>query len=195
VDEYIIDHNGVRAYLAAFGRETAAGRPRSYNAACVEASKLLKYPEVRSEIRAAERAIRRRCHVSADKVINELAAIAFSNIGDVIDFTGEGLPRPKPAREIPYLALKTVKSAKHQKRATRYGSVEVVEYALHPKTPALAKLYDHLGLSAKDNILVALLESLPDDLRRQVALVLESLTKKRSARVEPDPPLHIVGSE
>ncbi|QEL15467.1 hypothetical protein PX52LOC_02388 [Limnoglobus roseus] len=56
VDEYVIDHNAVRAYLEAFGRTTATGRPRSYNAACVEASKLLKTPEVRAEVRAAQHA-------------------------------------------------------------------------------------------------------------------------------------------
>lgn len=197
VDEYVIDHNGVRAYLEAFGRETAAGRPRSYNAACVEASKLLKTHEVRQEIRAAEHAIRRRCYLTADKVINELAAIAFSSMGDVFDFAVEGVvPQPKPARKIPYLAQKAIQSVRHQSHESTKGKREIVEYRFHPKVPALAKLYDHLGLSSEDNILSSFLEMLPFDLREKVDDILRaSLERKKPGADDYDPPITIICEE
>ncbi|MBX3401641.1 MAG: terminase small subunit [Gemmataceae bacterium] len=197
VDEYVIDHNGVRAYLEAFGRETAAGRPRSYNAACVEASKLLKTAEVRQEIRAAEHAIRRRCYLTADKVINELAAIAFSSMGDVFDFAVEGVvPQPKPAREIPFLATKAIQSVRHQKLESSKQKREIIEYRFHPKVPALAKIYDHLGMG-EANALDAILSLLPDGLRSQVldALAKAPPRRKHSPSDDIDRPLVISGRE
>jgi phage terminase small subunit len=196
VDEYVIDHNGVRAYLVAFGRETAAGRPRSYNAACVEASKLLKTPEVRREIRAAEHALRQRNHLTADKVINELAAIAFSSMADVLDFTVQGVPKPKPAREIPFLATKAIQSVRHQKLDSNQRNCETVEYRFHPKVPALAKIYDHLGLG-EANALDAILSLLPDGLRSQVLDTLAKAPPRRnhSPTNDIDRPLVIAGRE
>jgi phage terminase small subunit len=197
VDEYVIDHNGVRAYLEAFGRETAAGRPRSYNAACVEASKLLKTPEVRQEIRAAEHAIRRRNHLTADKVINELAAIAFSSMSDVLDFTVQGVvPQPKPVREIPFLATKAIQSVRHQKLESTKQKREIIEYRFHPKVPALAKIYDHLGMG-EANALDAILSLLPDGLRSQVldALAKAPLRREHLPTNEIDRPLVIAGRD
>ena len=197
VDEYILDRNGVRAYLAAFGRETASGRPRSYNAACVEASKLLKNAEVRQEIRAAEHALRRRCHLTADKVINELAAIAFSSMSDVLDFTVQGVvPQPKPARKIPYLAQKAIQSVRHQTLESTKQKREIIEYRLHPKVTALAKIYDHLGMG-EANALDAILSLLPDGLRSQVldALAKAPLRREHSATNEIDRPLVIAGRD
>jgi phage terminase small subunit len=196
VDEYVIDHNGVRAYLEAFGRTTAAGRPRSYNAACVEASKLLKTAEVRLEIRAAEHAIRRRNQLTADKVINELAAIAFSSMSDVFDFTVQGVPRPKPARDIPFLATKAIQSVRHQKHESAEQNREIIEYRFHPKVPALAKIFDHLGMG-EANALDAILSLLPDGLRDQVldALAKAPPRRKHSQSSDIDRPLVISGRE
>ena len=180
VEQYIVDRNGTRAYLEAYGRQTADGRDRSKHAASVEACRLLKRLDVRREIRAAEAHLRRRSEVSADRIYSELAAIAFSDFADVVDFTGDGQPRPKAARDIPFKARKAIQSMKVQtrKEPTLNGDAEVVtvEYKFHSKIAALEKLYAHLGMSAEANQLDSLLGALPDGLRKQVLAVLDRTT-------------------
>src|SRR5262245_32058964 len=91
VNEYLIDLDRVRAYMAA--------HPpcRSRNAAAVEACKCLKKPNVAAEIRAARADQRRRCRISAAAVLRELARAAFSDIGDL--FADDGTVRP--LRDVP----------------------------------------------------------------------------------------------
>lgn len=88
------------------------------------------------------RAHERRCRVAADRVIRELAAVAFADIGDVLDEDGRLLPWseiPPPARRA--IARITV-------RRCRDGS-ETVTVVMRPKLAALDKLARHLGLYRK----------------------------------------------
>lgn len=181
VDEYILDRNGVRAYLAAFGRETASGRPRSYNAACVEASKLLKNPEVRKEIRAAQSESRKRCRVTADRIVNELAAIAFANMCDYFDMSADGPPQLLPIREIPSPARKALRRLSCKSKVARGVSIVTYEVQCHSKLAALGKLYDHLGMGPENEV-ERLLSLLSPTLRDQVTAEIEAISSRRSSK-------------
>ncbi|QEL15466.1 hypothetical protein PX52LOC_02387 [Limnoglobus roseus] len=93
------------------------------------------------------------------------------------------------------MARKAVQSVRIRRRDLPGGGTEeVVEYKLHPKLPALVQLFEHLGLSAKDNQLEALLGMLPPALQQQVTTILrESLGVKAAPRVLEDPLLTVLG--
>ena len=93
----------------------------------------------------------RLCLVNAERVIEELAAIAFSDIGDVFGADGRILP----LAEIPPQARRAIAVYKvRQQTRTRNGrggekvmeSVEVIAVQLHPKVAALAALARYLGM-------------------------------------------------
>ncbi len=194
VEEYVIDHNGVRAYFVAFGRETSTGRPRSYSAACVEASKLLKKPTVRAEIRAAQSDARKRCRVTADRVVNELAAIAFSRISDYFDISSSEPWELLPIQEVPIPARKALKYLKYRSRIVKGVKYKTIVVQCQPKLPALFKLYDHLGMGP-ENQLEQLFNLLSPALRDQVmAELADCLTRRKSRPVDrTDPPIIIHG--
>ena len=85
VDEYLTDLNGTRAYRVAYPGA-------SYAAARTNAGRLLALPAVAREVRAGRAAQRRRTRVTADRVLRELAAVAFSDIADL--FGPDGRPVP-----------------------------------------------------------------------------------------------------
>ena len=89
IDEYLIDLNGTRAYRVAYPGV-------SYAAARTNAGRLLALPAVAREVRAGRAAQRKRTRVTADRVLRELAAVAFSDIGELFDPSG----RPIPLREL-----------------------------------------------------------------------------------------------
>lgn len=175
VAEYLIDRNGVRAYRAVHGQDVG------YFVAGQMAHRWLKKAKIRAEIDAADAALRRRCRVSADRVVREIAAVAFADIGDHLDYAADGLPQMKPGRAVSATARKSLKKIKIKKRRIRSkdndadGIIEEVEEAeieLHDKLAALDKLAKHLGLFKDEPAIVAMLRQLPPDLRAQVAAAL-----------------------
>lgn len=184
VSEYLVDHNATRAYIAAYGNRKD-GKPRSRQGAARCACDLLKTPHVKAEIKAAEAFISRRNRVTADRVMKELAAIAFSNAGDVFDFGVSGIPVPKNGRDIPETARKAISQIKLDRRTSRDRDgepvvEETVSYRFHSKQAALDKLYAHLGMDPEANQLQVLLGMLPYEIRKQVLSVLDRTTNSGS---------------
>jgi phage terminase small subunit len=198
IRSYLVDRNATRAFFKAFGRDTEAGQSRSYAAAAVEASKLLKRPEVRKEIRARDAEQRKRYRVTAEKIIEELAIIAFSDVGDVVDRKSKDPTKPfKEPKKLPPAVRRAIASAKIVTRTHKGETQSHVEFKFHPKQPALDKLYNHLGLSAQDILLQAFLAGIPDegkfsrdDIRQ---LIFQALKPKSGSESEmvPDPLLSI----
>lgn len=154
VVEFAADGIAVQAYFRAFGRLTSQGKPRAYRAAQVESSKLLSNPIIQAEVEAANADYEARTGVTKERVIRELAAIAFSDPDDVYESDPDngGLPAPKPWAAIPPAARKAIQAAKVKRRrikekgeATQW-EVEEIEYRFHSKTDALDKLCKKLGL-------------------------------------------------
>jgi hypothetical protein len=94
--------------------------------------------------------------VDAEKVIAEIATIAFADIRDVATWTESGVLFV-PSGELEDHEAKAIASVKSRRRVHRDkegGETEVteLEVKLHPKLDALEKLSKHLGLYQKDAV-------------------------------------------
>ena len=77
IDEYLIDLNATRAYKAAY--------PKSDEAANAASSRLLRNVKVQEQITIEQQDIQDRTKITQDRVVQELAKIAFSNATDYIE--------------------------------------------------------------------------------------------------------------
>lgn len=90
IREYLIDLNGSAAARRAGYSPRSAGR---------RAFELLERPEVKAAVRAAMAARARRTNVTADRVLEEFARIAFADLRRVSDW-GPGGFRLKPSARL-----------------------------------------------------------------------------------------------
>ena len=153
--EYAIDHNGTRAYRLAFPT-------KSYATAKANASRLLTKANVRREIAAIEAEHLRATGISARRVLRELAAIAFADLGDVFEEGPGGFSQPRAWDTIPPLTRRTIANVK-VKRRKQVGLdgewiVEELDYKFPDKLSALDKLAKHLGLTSDGEAIRQLLE-------------------------------------
>lgn len=153
--EYAINHNGTRAYRLAFPT-------KSYGTARANASRLLTKANIKREIAAIEAEHLRATGISARRVLRELAAIAFFDIGDVYESGPDGLPRPRAWDTIPVGPRRVIANVK-VKRRKQVGLdgewiVEELDYKFHDKLSALDKLAKHLGLTSDGEALRQLIE-------------------------------------
>jgi phage terminase small subunit len=174
VDEYLVDLNATRAYLAAHPRTT-------YTAARVGGSRLVAKANIRAEIRAGRDAQQRRTRVRADDVLREIARVAFSDVFYLVDDDDRLLP----LRRVPFETRRAVASVRvlrertTTRSTTRNGtrtrtvvSEQVIEYKLWNKIDALRQLCAHLGLDAGLPPLEVLLSLLPRDLSAELRAAL-----------------------
>ncbi|MCL1789879.1 MAG: terminase small subunit [Peptococcaceae bacterium] len=128
VDEYLIDLNGTQAAIR------AGYSPRSASSI---ANDLMDKPHVADEIarRMAERS--KRTGVNADRVIRELAKVAFADITDIVGMDGQ--LRPEVYTRDDTAAIASIKIRGNQ-------FMEEREVTLFPKTQALKLLGEHCGL-------------------------------------------------
>lgn len=75
VDEYLVDFNGTQAAIRA-GYATRSAE--------VTAAKLLRNAKVQAEISRRQQDLQRRTEVSQDRVVKELARVAFSNATNAV---------------------------------------------------------------------------------------------------------------
>jgi phage terminase small subunit len=152
LEEYIaFDGNATQAYLKAFPEH-------SYGTARCESSKLLANPSIQAELQAMREGYARDLRISGLKVLKELAAVAFSDIGEVFEEVEGEFDRAKPPSRIRPLARKAVQVAKVKRRKVKSKAsddlveeVEEVEYKLYSKLDALDKLCKKLGLFKDDD--------------------------------------------
>lgn len=136
VDEYLIDLNATKAAIRAGYSPTSARQ---------HASHLLSNTYIASAIHIAQRERSRRTGITAERVLQELAHIAFSDITQVVELRrGElcitGLSEGKP--ESVRRAIESV-----SEKPGEHGTARSVK--MHPKLVALKMLADHLGLNAE----------------------------------------------
>lgn len=172
VEEYLIDRIAGAAYRRTFPNVT-------YHSSYHLGVAMRDRPNVRAEINAGLHAQRIRSRVTADKVVDELARIAFSDVYALYDEASNQLRHP---RHIPYDVRKAIASIKVTRRrttTTRRGQTTttttdaLVEYRLWNKVDALDKLMSHLGLKkAEIPPLDALLALLPPPLREQLRVLM-----------------------
>lgn len=148
VQEYLIDLNATQAAIrAGYSRRTAEQ----------QGSRLLRYAQVAAAVRAGRQAQAARLQMTADEVLEELAVIARSDIGDVLDFGSEdGAPRFRPVNTITPRARRAISAVKVKRYVEGGGedarTVEIVEFKLWSKDAALARLASHHGIDAPKKV-------------------------------------------
>lgn len=141
VDEWLIDFNGKQAAIrAGYSAKTAE----------VTAAKLLRNVKVQAEISRRQKDLQKRTEVSQDRVVKELARIAFANIADYLHV--ETQTRTKDdGTEVTYqiVMLSETEDLSVDQRAALANvkqSVNGVEIKLHDKIKALELLGRHIGM-------------------------------------------------
>lgn len=131
-EEYLIDLNGTQAAIrAGYSPDTAA----------VIASENLTKPNIRARIDKAIAERSKRTGVNADRVIQELAKIAFVNASDFIDLK-EGVLREGAVSE----DTAVISGVKVKRSITDNGETIEREIKLADKIKALELLGKHLGM-------------------------------------------------
>lgn len=141
VDEWLIDFNGKQAAIrAGYSAKTAE----------VTAAKLLRNAKVQAEIARRQKDLQKRTEVSQDRVVKELARIAFANIADYLHV--ETQTRTKDdGTEVTYqiVMLSETEDLSVDQRAALANvkqRVNGVEIKLHDKIKALELLGRHIGM-------------------------------------------------
>lgn len=145
VTEYLLDGNATAAY------KRAGYKVKSDNVAAVEGKKLLRIPQIRAAIDAAQAKLANKTEVKVERILQELQCIAYSDIGEILDFSGTGTEaRLRPMNQIPESARRAISSVKVRRYWEGNGDdareVEVIEFKLWPKPEALRDLGRHRGM-------------------------------------------------
>lgn len=171
VEEYLVDLNASAAARRAGYSESTANRIGPEN---------LSKPVIKSRIDAALDQRSSRTEVTADKVVRELARIAFADVREVAEVR-DGSVRVKDTDEWSDDAALAVSEVKETKRGR---SVK-----MHSKLDALKKLGEHLGLWRDDRELrVSVLHwiaSLPADRLRTLQHADDDEVKKMLSEFQP----------
>lgn len=144
--EYVVDLNGKQAAIRAGYAERSAE---------VTASRLLCHAKVAPLVQSLLDDRAKRTNVTADRVVAELAAIAFADLTDIATWGEEGELLLTAAEDLPpaaraalrevYSTTSTVTFGDDQERSTTYKKVKQ-----HDKLRALELLGRHLGMFKKD---------------------------------------------
>ncbi len=117
-------------------------------------SRLLTRVDIKSAIRARTTAALARLEVTEDMVLQELAAIAFSNIEDYVEWDKDaGALVVKSSAEIPRALAAAIESVDEQvmesqnKDGSRFYTRTKRKVKLYPKLEALKLIAEYLGLT------------------------------------------------
>lgn len=154
--EFIVDLNATAAYQRVYGCSEAVAR--------ASASRLLADVNISSYIQQLQQQRSHRTQITADRVLTEIARVAFSNITDVVEFDESGV-RFKSSTEIDdevKSAIVEVSSDVTYSRGGEDGEMEPTvkrKVKMHNKLQALDLLAKHLGLTSDFNQAIAVLQT------------------------------------
>lgn len=134
VQEYLVDLNATAAAKRAGYSEKSASRI---------AVELLNKTQVSAEIQKQQAKRQKRTEITQEKVLQELAAIAFANGYDFAQVIKPGVVHVIPTEEIPQDKRKAVASIKETANGT--------EIKTYDKVRALELLGKHLGIFDSNN--------------------------------------------
>ena len=134
VAEYLVDLNATQAAIRAGYSPKTANRIGSQN---------LSKVDVQTEIEKRRASLRNKLEITQEKVLEELAAIAFANGADFATVNQNGIVRITPTSELPEEKRKAIASIKEG----QYGT----EVKVHDKVKALELLAKHLGMFDSKN--------------------------------------------
>lgn len=129
VDEYLVDLNA-----------TAAARRAGYSdkTACEQGSRLLANVKVQAAIQERQKTLQGKLAITQERVLEELASIAFANGTDFVTITHAGLLNVKATSDVPKDKLPAIAGIKYNQQG--------IEIKLHDKVRALELLGKHLGV-------------------------------------------------
>ena len=128
VAEYLVDLNATQAAIRA-GYSDRVSSEIGYQ--------LLQKTSVQSAIDACQRERSARTGVTADRVVKEIARVAFSNLSDVMEWTPAGIEVKRSDEIAPDAAAAIAEISE-----TNAG----LKVKLHNKVAALEQLAKHVGL-------------------------------------------------
>ncbi|MEO1763391.1 MAG: terminase small subunit [Cyanobacteria bacterium J06629_18] len=159
--EYLIDFNATAAYL-----RSNFGKANNANVAAVEGSKLLRKPNIANALSHLKAIRSRRTGVTQDRVLQEIARIAFACITDVAQMNhGEMTVKMDQPSKDDYLAhmewqdkVAALAEIDEKVFTDREGNQEkTYKVKMHDKNKALALLMKHLGMLNDFDMAVACL--------------------------------------
>lgn len=134
VDEYLVDHNATAAAKrAGYSEKTARS----------QGQRLLTNVDIQAAIQKRQARLRGKLEITQERVLEELAAIAFANGADFATVNQNGIVRITPTSELPDEKRKAIASIKEG----QYGT----EVKLHDKVKALELLAKYLGMFDSKN--------------------------------------------
>lgn len=129
VQEYLVDLNATQAAIrAGYSKKTAQQI----------ATENLSKPVIQAEIQRWQSKLQSRLEITQEKVLRELAAVAFANGTDFVTVTQTGSVHITPTDELPEEKKKAIAAIKEG----QYGT----EVKLYDKVRALELLGKHLGV-------------------------------------------------
>ena len=189
--EYVLDYNATQA-------ATRAGY--SPKTARQQASQLLTKLNIQQEISKRESFIQNKVIITKDKIIRELAKLAFSDIADHLTIDEYGCAQAVALADLPVGASRAIKKVKERRiiKSTK-GTKDspdgeqilesTFEYELHGKENPLIQLGKELGMfrdkhevQFDETILSAFMAIMPPDyqaeFRKQLIAAVEAKNKK-----------------
>jgi phage terminase small subunit len=168
--EYLRDRNGAAAY------RRAGYAPRDADIAAAAASRLLRDVRVAARGEELENERTSRTQVEGDRVIQELAKIAFANLHDVVGWNAEGVH----VRDADRLHPDVLAAVKKIRMNQRGGSIEV-SVTLHDKIRALIELARIRGLHDPSNQAPAEPPVDFETIRNRIIEKLQRINERREA--------------
>jgi len=156
IQEYLVDYNGTQAAIRAGYPAASAQQMASEN--------LLK-PVVKAAVQTALARLQARCDITAERVLLELAHVAYADVRRIFDPDG----RLKQPKDYDAAIASAVVGVEVATRTVDEGEVEYIhKIKLAPKVEALKTLAQHLGL-------LKLQIGTPDGAALPVRIVMEEL--------------------
>lgn len=148
VDEYLIDLNATQAAIRA---------GYSVRTADQQGSRMLANVKVKQAVAEKQAQRSKRTGVNQDRVVLELAKVAFAKMTDIVDNNGKIKEDASPDD------LACIESIKYKESDNEYGGSVEREVKIASKLKALELLGKHLGMwSDKFNVTVEKSEKLDD---------------------------------
>lgn len=189
--EYIVDLNASQAYIRAGYSKNAANKAASRLLANVDIQNRISELKEESVYRVSNK---EELEITADRVLLEMARLAYSNVGNLLNITPEGdaFIDMTQATESDLRALSGFKVTEMGPVRFEEGGLEFereakkIEIKMYDKGRALENLMKHLGL-LKDTVEVDGLNDLVETLQKGKARVAKLREQREKAKgVKPE---------
>jgi len=145
-DEYLLDFNITQAYLR------AGYKAKNENSAGAAGKRLFETPKMQKAIQEKMKLRQEKFDITEDKVIQEIACIAFSNISDYLKVEDISIGKSEDGEKDLYeqiVKIYTTDGMDRKKTAAIAGIKQTkhgIELKLHDKVTALTLLCKHFGI-------------------------------------------------